>query len=348
LCERLGDNFKLIEVLVALALLNFNRRNYRLARELAEKAVSRGQLANAPTSVAAANVVLGFVDFSVGPFPAAREDFERAVQLFAGTSSPHHFVFLAHYAPKVLVGVLVMLGYPSTALSRVEQLMLSAQSNSDVYSIAEALDTDCMCRVMLRDGRMVAQRAEELLSFAAEYQMPLISVSGRFFRGWAMAAAGQAEYGIAEMRPSVSDPTIAEGSFPALLLTLLAEACLKSGRVEEGLDLVARGLATAEQSGLRIAEAELYRLKGELFLVKDSRNQKEGERCLCKAVDIARWQGSRLFELRATISLARLLRDTSRRDEAHTKLAEIYGWFTEGLDTPDLREAKALLDQLAT
>src|SRR5262249_30205278 len=161
--------------------LNFNRRDYRLARELAEKAVSRGQQASAPTSVAAANVVLGFVAFSVGPLPAARENFERAVQLFAGSSSPHHFVFLSQYVPKVLVGVLVMLGYPSTALTRAEQLMLSTQSNSDAHSIADALDTDCMCRIMLRDGRMVAQRAEELLSLAAEYEMPLNSISGRFF-----------------------------------------------------------------------------------------------------------------------------------------------------------------------
>jgi adenylate cyclase len=130
------------------------------------------------------------------------------------------------------------------------------------------------------------------------------------------------------------------------MLVALAETCGKNGRVAEAFDLVAEGLTTAERTGLRMPEAELHRLKGELILIRDAANVEEAERCLRTAIDVARWQGARLFELRATVSLARLLRDTNRTNEAHKLLTEIYGWFTEGFDTADLKEAKELLGEL--
>jgi predicted ATPase len=224
--------------------------------------------------------------------------------------------------------------------------MLTAQRDSDPYSIGDALDTDVICHVMLRDNRIVAERADQLLSIAAEHEMLLNSLSGTFARGWAMAADGRGD-GIIEMRRSWSDPIIAQGSFRELMLTILADTCCKSGRVEEALDLVAQGLTTAEQTGLRAVAAELYRLKGELLMIKDPGNVLESDRHLRTAIEIARRQAARLFELRATVSLARLLSGTNHRDEARTMLAEIYNWFTEGFDTGDLKQAKALLDELS-
>jgi predicted ATPase len=117
--------------------------------------------------------------------------------------------------------------------------------------------------------------------------------------------------------------------------------------MQEGLDLVAKGMASAEKIGLRTTEAELHRIKGELLLTTDQDKVAEAERFLHIAIDIARRQAAKLFELRATTSLARLLRDNNRRDEARAMLAEIYNWFTEGFDTADLKDAKALLDELA-
>ena len=195
---------------------------------------------------------------------------------------------------------------------------------------------------------MVAERADELLSIAIEQEMRVNLIAAAFFRGWATAAAGRDGEGIAEMRRSISE-AMAIGAlvWPALMLTTFAESCGKSGRLEEGLDLVASGLATVEHTGLRVAEAELHRLKGELLKIKDPGNVVESERCLRTAIEVARRQAARLFELRATVSLARLLRNTNRRAEAHNILAGIYNWFTEGFDLPDLKEAKALLDELA-
>jgi predicted ATPase len=194
---------------------------------------------------------------------------------------------------------------------------------------------------------MVAERADELLSIATEHGMAFNLIGATFFRGWAMAAAGRGEEGIAEMRRSISDPIVAQASSGALMLVALAETCGKNGRAEEGLDFVAKGLATAEQTGLRAAEAELHRIKGELLLIKDLGNVAKAERRLRSAIDVARLQGARLFELRATVSLARLLKQQGETEPARQMLAEIYGWFTEGFDTADLKDAKTLLDELA-
>lgn len=112
---------------------------------------------------------------------------------------------------------------------------------------------------------------------------------------------------------------------------------------DEGLTTVQEGLARPQRS----VYAEFHRLRGELMLIKDPRNEDQAERSFREAIAIAREQAARLYELRATTSLARLLRDTGRRDEARAMLAEIYNWFTEGFDTADLKDAKTVLDQLA-
>jgi adenylate cyclase len=189
----------------------------------------------------------------------------------------------------------------------------------------------------------VAERANEILSIATENEIPSYSIYATFFRGWAMAATGRGEEGIAEMRRSMSAPVRLSA---VSALVALAEACGKNRRAEEGLDLVTEGLATAKQTGVSLVEAELHRAKGELLTIKDPGNVGEAERCLRAAIDIARRQSARLFELRATTSLARLLKREGKRDDARAMLAQIYGWFTEGFEFADLKDAKALLDEL--
>ncbi len=349
LCERLGDNAKLMEALLGLAHLHINRRDFDLARELAERVLAMAQQAKAPAMLAGAHSVLGILGFATGQFPAAREHFESAVELFAAGPSRDYVAYFSQNAPNILIGTLVILGYPSTPLSRAHELLAAARRSSDPNSIATALFSYGIHHVLLRDPRMVEERADELLSISTEHEMPVYYlIAATFFRGWAMAAAARAEEGIAEMRRSISDPMIAEAAAPALLLVALAETCGKNGRAEDGLDLVAKGLATGEQTGMRVAEAELHRLKGELLMIEDSGKVKEAELCLRTAIDVARGQGARLFQLRATVSLARLLKEQGRLDEARTMLAEIYNWFTEGFDTADLKDAKALLDELAS
>ncbi len=135
-------------------------------------------------------------------------------------------------------------------------------------------------------------------------------------------------------------------------LAQLAAACGKAGQTEEGLTVLAEALAVVDETGERVYEAELYRLKGELTLAQSSVQSlesrvKEAEACFLKAIEIARRQQAKSLELRATMSLARLWRQQGKQKDAHQMLAEIYGWFTEGFDTADLQEAKALLEELS-
>jgi predicted ATPase len=134
---------------------------------------------------------------------------------------------------------------------------------------------------------------------------------------------------------------------PGWMYLTLSFAYLTAGQPAEGLAVAAKALEVADQTGDAEAKPELHRLKGELLLMRDHTATAAAEVSFRAAIDTARNQSAKLSELRATTSLARLLRDTGRRDEARTMLAEIYNWFTEGFDTADLKEAKALLDELS-
>jgi predicted ATPase len=126
----------------------------------------------------------------------------------------------------------------------------------------------------------------------------------------------------------------------------LAEACREAGRLDHGLSALTAALAAADEHQIRPSEPEMHRLKGELLLRQDHSKAAEAQSCFERAIEIARRQSGKSLELRATMSLARLLAKQGRRDEARSMLAEIYGWFTEGFDTADLKDAKALLDEL--
>jgi predicted ATPase len=136
------------------------------------------------------------------------------------------------------------------------------------------------------------------------------------------------------------------GNVRAVFACLLAEAYAEMGRLHEGLRALTEALAIADKQANRHYEAEMHRLKGELLLKQDASKAEEAQNCFERAVEIARRQSAKSLELRAKMSLARLLARQGHRDEARVMLAEIYNWFTEGFDTVDLKDAKALLDEL--
>jgi tetratricopeptide (TPR) repeat protein len=344
--EKLGENAKLMEALSALAHFRFNWSDFELGRELAERVLAMAQQADAPAMLPGAHCVLGMIRHATGQFASAREHFERAVELFAAGSSRSYGAFFYQIARAILCGTLLVLGYPETSIRKRDELLADARRSADPSSIAYALVGDLLNHVVLRDTRTVAERADEMLSIATEHGLVLHMLVAPLFRGWAMAAAGRGEEGIAVMRQTISHPMVAEASSTALVLVALAETCGRNGRAEEGLDWVAKGLARAEQIGLRTTEAELHRVKGELLMIKDLVNVTETEHCLRTAIDVARRQGARLFELRATVSLARLLKQQGETEQARQMLIEIYNWFTEGFELPDLKDAKALLEEM--
>ena len=159
---------------------------------------------------------------------------------------------------------------------------------------------------------------------------------------WAKAELGQTEQALAELEPQGDSTMFFDGEI------LRAQGYIRVGRIEQALEMLNQHLAQLERFGARQNEPEVYRLKGEAILMRDSSATAEAEACFRKAIEIARSQSAKWWDLRATNSLARLLRDTNRRDEARGMLAEIYKWFTEGFDTADLKDAKRLLDELSS
>ena len=205
-----------------------------------------------------------------------------------------------------------------------------------------------------------------MIALSTEQGFPHWLAWGTIKRGWALAAQGQVEEGISQMRQGLAawQAMGIELTRP-YFLALLAEAYGRRGQVEEGLTVLAEALIMVDKTGERMFEAELYRLAGELTLAQanqkakmESRkseisntqyptpNTQEAEECFLKAIDIARHQQAKMWELRATMSLARLWQQQGKHHEAHQMLSDLYGWFTEGFDTKDLQEAKALIEEL--
>ncbi len=166
--------------------------------------------------------------------------------------------------------------------------------------------------------------------------------------GWLLAEQGQREKGIVQMRHELASRQATvmarEHSYYG---ALLAEALGKAGQTEEGLNAVSERLARAHKIGSRFYEAELYRIKGELLLKSEVQRLSEAETCFHQAIDIACRQSAKSLQLRAVMSLSRLWQQQGKKEEARQMLVEIYGWFTEGFDTADLKEAKALLEELS-
>jgi predicted ATPase len=171
---------------------------------------------------------------------------------------------------------------------------------------------------------------------------------GTILHGWALAHQGQAQEGIEQIHQGmIAYRATGAEIWRLYFLALLAEAYGTTGQLEEGLAGLAEALTLTDTTGERWYEPELYRLKGALLLQQSSDNHLEAETCFQQAIAIAQNQQAKSFELRAATSLARLWQQQGKRDEARQVLGDVYGWFTEGFDTADLKDAKVLLDELA-
>jgi predicted ATPase len=163
-----------------------------------------------------------------------------------------------------------------------------------------------------------------------------------------MAEQGRHEEGIAQIQEGLAAYSATGAELTRSRgLCLLAQGCMEAGRLDDGLSALNEALRVCNAQEERNWESEIHRLEGELLLRQDDANTAEAQISFEQAIEIARQQSAKSWELRATVSLARLLASQGRRDEAGEKLAEIYNWFTEGFDTADLKDAKALLDELS-
>jgi len=214
------------------------------------------------------------------------------------------------------------------------------------YSLAIAQLYAAWVYYRRREAPAVQAQTDALLPLATAQGFPLYVGYGTGWRGWALAMQGQGEAGLAQLHQGLAAVPTEQRLSRSRYLVLLAEAAGHTGQVAAGLRLLAEALAAFEASGRGDLLAEAYRLQGTLLLRQAAPDTPQAEACFQHALDVARRQQARSWELRAAMSLARLWQQQDKRAEARQFLAEVYGWFTEGFDTLDLQEARALLEAL--
>jgi tetratricopeptide (TPR) repeat protein len=247
---------------------------------------------------------------------------------------------------------LCLLGYPDQAHERSRQALALARKLPYPFSLAFALGRSAQFHLLRREGEVSLGTADECLHLAAEYGFEQMSTWAASHRARALVELGRSDEGVVQLKARVAELRAnAWGLQLTAFLAALGYGYGKVDRVAEGLEAVAEGLALSEKKGDRWFDAELYRLRGELLLKQDaptaSKAKDEASACFHQALEIAQRQQAKWWELRATNSLARLLAKQGRPAEARAMLAEIYGWFTEGFDTADLKDARALLEELS-
>jgi predicted ATPase len=246
-----------------------------------------------------------------------------------------------------MVRPLWLLGYPDQALQQSQKALSMAQELAHPFSLTYALTFAALGHQFRREVHATHRQAEAACVLAGEQGIALFLALGMILQGWALAAQGQSDAGIVQMCEGMAacQTTGAEADRP-YYLALVGEAYGRGRRYDEGLAMLEEALALVDQSEERYWEAEIHRLKGELLLARSAEHQVEAEACVQKALEVARRQGAKSLELRAAMSLSRLWLHQGKRTEAYELLAPIYRWFTEGFDTADLQEAKALLEEL--
>jgi class 3 adenylate cyclase/predicted ATPase len=301
---------------------------------------------------AIAHRVCGLTRWFEGNFVEARRHLERALKIY-DAERDHELAFrfaqdLASAAMAYLALVLWPLGFLERASSLIGATVVHASKTGHIPTIAFAYAYAATFEMMRRDRRGAAPHLEAMLGVAREYGIPLWVAFGTFGEGWLQTGATDCEGGSAEMYQGIAQMRLQLlEAFMPLFMTLMAETEAEAGRSEAGLAIIDEQLVTIERTGQRWYLAELHRARGEILLKCRPRDPGAAECAFMRATDIARSQATKLFELQAAVSLARLWRDQGKHTEARDLLGPIYHWFTEGFDAPDLKDAKALLGELA-
>jgi len=324
------------------------------ARELLDYARRQAD----PILLLTAHRALGYTLYDLGEFASACQEFEEGMGIYR---KQLHAQAARYGGTDPGVGCLCFLamalwyrGYPDQALARITDAVSLAEELAHPLSLSGSLNFAARVAQFRREVQVCRARAEASILASTKLGFSYWLAEATVLRGWALAAEGQNELGLNQMREGMGAYAATGGMLWRLYyLALAAESCGVVGRFEDGLTQLAEAIGLVQTTDEHEHEAELYRLRAELSLKRTAVADlskpvfnETGERDFRRAIAIAVNQQAKSLELRATTSLARLLRDTGRRDEARTMLAAIYDWFTEGFDTADLKDAKALLDRL--
>jgi predicted ATPase len=351
LSEQSGDNVQLFRALFGLAIALVVRGEYEKGRQFAEEDLRLAERCEDGAMMVQAHWALGLCLKYLGEFIGAREHFEQSLALYDHQlHGAHAFLYGAIVNRAHLARLLAFLGHPDQGQAMTQEALRIAARLRHPVGLCQALSPAIALAAFDRNIERVIELNEQMLFHADEHGLPHYKTIGEIMRGWVRAMQGEAEQGSAEMLKGLAAfRNLETEQRRASYLVLMADALLRAGRVDEGSSALDEAVETINNTGEHFYEAELYRTKGELLMRQPGSQRGEDceseiEACLRKAIEIARRQTAKAFELRAVMSLARLWREQGKRAEAHEMLAEVYGWFTEGFDTADLKDARALLE----
>jgi predicted ATPase len=353
LCEKIEETPHLLSVIHGQCVFHLLRADYGTALELGEQILAHAQRRQEPSDLVEAHTMLGMVSLFRGEFVRAREQLEMAVGLYDPERGRSRFVFYGTDTKATCLAyqarILSALGYPDRAVERAKEAVALAEARSLPLSVAQAVGVLANIHQLRRDVGLTREWSERATAYATERGFPYWAALGDILRGWVQAERGERATGIARIQQSL-DRYRSTGATLGLswFLALLAETHAKHGQSQEGLRVLNEALEWVEKTGEGYWEAELYRLRGDLLSVEGgSEAAAAAEASVLRSLDIARRQRAKLWELRAAMSLTRLWRGQGRLREARELLTPIYAWFTEGLDTADLQDARDLLEALA-
>ena len=347
LSEELGDDSSLIRGLFNIGFAYANRGEAVRAQEAADRCLGLAEQNQNREMLPRVHVLLARCAYAAGDWIQAAsllsEPMERFRSAYPGIAAGFIPINLWSFVPALYAFVQLAFGRPNEALKLSDESLRRARQLKHPYTLAWALAFAAILHSQRREPEAVRSLAEAAIALAEEHGLPERVAEGRLFRGWAMAELGQTEQALADLEAA----TAASTSISFLRIEIVLGIYVRVGRTDKALVLLEENLARLERSGAHLHESQLYQLKAEAILMRDSSATAAAEECLRKSIEIARGQSAKWWELRATTNLARLLAKQGKRPEARAMLAEIYNWFTEGFETADLKDAKALLVELS-
>ncbi len=344
LCERVGDASQLFPVLWNLSQAHARRGEWKEGRKIGEQLLSVAERAHDNALLLEAHHTLWAILVGLGELVSAEEHLQEGVKLYDPQKHKHHASLYGGHDPGVCCRIhasrlLWLRGYSDQALKRSRDTVKLAQELTHPYSTVYALENSAWIHHHRGERHAAKDQAIAATALATEQGFPSFVARGKILLGRLLVEGGEGREGIEQMRQYLTRLR-QDRMHPA---ALMAESYGKEGQIQNGLDQIVETIALMEKTSRRSNKSELYRIKGELMLSDVNPAPKEAATCFRHAVDTAHKQDAKSLELRATMSMARLLHQQDRTDEARQMLREIYGWFTEGFDTADLKEARALL-----
>jgi class 3 adenylate cyclase/tetratricopeptide (TPR) repeat protein len=348
LARESSDDIALFTALQGMWLDHHIAARYREGAEIARQMIELAERRKSPTALADASFLQGLTLYFTNYLGDALTAFNRAIALCPDGAGRNSYDGSDPLAGTLTFAALstCVLGYPDRAINLFECAIKRCRELNQPFSLGYVLFHQTWIFAARGDVTGTQRVCQQLEAVAEEGGFTSFSGLNRIYQGWVASMKGEHEQGIAMIRCGIA--SWANPLFTTVVNSILAEACLRAGRYQSAIDAVAAGRKHSLRTGEHYGESELERVAGETLIKMGAQNAAEAEQCIRRAIVLAAEQGAKWFELRATTSLARLLAQQGKCDHARTMLADLYGWFTEGFETVDLKDAKTLLGELIT